>query len=217
MKIMKIMKNIKKMLGMILMGMMFLGMAYGEDKKEGCLSGEETQQYIEFVNSNSLLKITSQLGILSGIGQQFAREGKSVFDEFKEKMDSCSQLFNFLCAQVYGVHLKDMHAVEMGLKSREEINLSNYFNQIGDPSQSKIGEIRHVGISMGVSLVAKREESEVIRQARELMDILFRGLCEEYERSYRQLFDIAEDVAGFQNPYYSLYCAGGKDVGKEDL
>lgn len=128
--------------------------------------------------------------------------------EFQNKVQVIGSLINFLCAQVYVNHLKDLRAVASGKKTLKDLDMTNHFNKNDGPSiHSRLMTVSRQGAASGIKLRSTGNAAEIAEVIIKCMNHLSVYLCAEFEASYRKLFDIEGIEAGaIQNPYYSLFC-----------
>lgn len=165
---------------------------------------------------DQLVKAVYEVSLLSSIMRSLPTNRKLNFDGsllgnkeiFKEKVQQAASLLNFVCAQVYVNHLKDLRALSSGKIQREDLDLTNHYNRNDlalEPRRLSAASAR--GVQRAAELVAEGDRDKIVSICVKFMDHLWPFLCSEFESSYRKLFDLKEaNNQDIQNPYYSVFC-----------
>ncbi len=175
----------------------------------------------EGFTDDQLVKAVYEVSLLSSIMRNLPSNPKLNFDgtllraegAFKNRIQQAPSLLNFVCAQVYVNHLKDLRALSLGKIQREDLDLTNHYNRNDltlEPRRLSAASAR--GAQRGAELVTEGDRDKIVSICVNFMSHLWPFLCSEFENSYRKLFDLKEaNVQDIQNPYYSLFCKMGED------
>lgn len=157
-----------------------------------------------------LVEAVYEVGLLSAVmrslpsNPQLNFEGTLLASEggFRERVQQAAMLMNFVCAQVYVNHLKDLRVDSSG-----GVDSTNHYNRNNPKFSSSLLSIASSrGALFGVKLVAEGDVNEILSACDICIKHMDPFLCLEFERSYKRLFDLKDDMADIQNPYYSLFC-----------
>lgn len=176
---------------------------------------------LDTLSKDSLVKAAYEVGLLSNIARSFPTtsehnlsalaENMSV-EEVKNKIQKAIILFNLVCGQTYVAHLKELKALNSGEITKKDLNFHNYYNQYDiTTSTSPLTNAWTGGALQSTQLLAKGNFSEIAKVCQYCLNDLDAYLSKEFERSYRELFDLKTTDKTFQHPYYEHFCGKAKE------
>lgn len=181
---------------------------------------------VETVNNNfnvfpedSLAQAVYEVGFINGVLRSIPADtslNADIIIDLKTKAQQASSLMNYVCAQVYVNHLKD-------LRDSNNSDQENHYNKNSLLVTASLLSTVIQGGQRGAKLMIatdKLGQDEAISQCYNYINHLKPFLCSEFECSYRKLFDL-EDLSpeDIQNPYYTFFCSAlsDKSNSKKDL
>ncbi len=169
-------------------------------------------------SNDPLTQAVYEVGFINGVLRNIPVDSSLNTDavsDLKTQAQQVSTLMNFVCAQIYVNHLKD-------LRDSKHLDFENHYNKnspLVTPSPLSTAVIQ--GGQRGAKLMTatdKLGQAEVISQCHNYMRHLKPFLCSEFERSYRKLFDLEDaNAEAIQHPYHAFFCSTLSDKSKEDL
>lgn len=198
------MKTIKKLLGIIVV-LLTATVVLQADKIS----------VLDFTNPFSddpLAGAVFKIGLVNGVLRSIPSDTQlpaDVLSLLKDEAHKAGTLFNFVCAQVYANHLKDLRGPN-GLDSENHYTKNNPTVM---PRRLSIAMTK--GSQHGAELMANASPDTqllCIHTCCWQMQQVNTFLCSEFESSYRKLFDLKDaDTEDIQNPYHSFFCKASKE------
>lgn len=157
--------------------------------------------------NDPLAQAVYEVAFINGVIRSIPSDAElnaDVISYLKTKVQQAGTLLNFVCAQVYVNHLKD-------LRDGDGLDPENYYTRNNPTSGIAVFKsAASQGAQRGTKLMVGADnlgQHGAIFQCSNYIADLDSFLCLEFERSYRKLFDLelinSEDI---QNPYYSFFC-----------
>jgi len=164
---------------------------------------------IQTKQDHEILKAAYEIGVLLGFSREFPTDEENpqeIWNEIKSDNEHFFPLFNFVCAQIYVSHLKEL---KEGTQSNNIYNLYDISND-----NSPIGLRMREGTKEGIT-IAKSQDYQTMTIAHALCKKhLSKFLCDTFESSYNDIFNIKpSEEAQPLNPYYEHFC-GTKELFK---
>lgn len=157
-----------------------------------------------FYSEDPLIQAFFELGYVGAV-VRIASSDKDLPEGFvkdlQDKFDPVSILSNYVCAQVYAVHLKELRSGWSGP--------GNYYSKHKptDMYRPLVVAMKQGGGAAGKAMEGdQKHKMEVVHVSLDCIKRTKAFLCREFESSYRKLFDLKEGDKGIQNPYYAYFC-----------
>lgn len=170
---------------------------------------------LQAISDDELVKAVYEVSLISNIIRRIPSTPPhpdntmlKLIENFKVEVQEATTLLNFVCAQVYVAHLKDLRSLESGELKREDLDLTNYYHKNNltiVPSLFSLASAK--GAQRASKLLEEEDWDKVLSAHCNCMNHLESFLCSKFESSYRELFDIeGVNLDTIQNPYHSFLC-----------
>lgn len=168
------------------------------------------------LSNEPLVKAAYEVGLLSSLARSLPTTSEHNLgdlvqnmsaEEVKNNIQKITTLFNLVCGQTYVAHLKELRTLNAGTITKKDLNIHNYYNQYDiTASPSPLTNAWARGALESTKLLAKENFSEIAKVYQYCLADLDSYLPKEFEKSYREIFDLETTNQTFQHPYYNAFC-----------
>lgn len=189
----------------------------------GYTQANEASTFTELatLSKDPLVKAAYEVGLLSSLARSFPTTAEHSLsdlvenmsaEEVKNKIQKITTLFNLVCGQNYVAHLKELKTLNTGEITKKDLNLHNYYNQYDiTASPSPLTNAWTCGALESTKLLAKENFSEIAKVCQYCLADLDSYLPKEFEKSYREIFNLETSNKTFQHPYYDAFCGKAQE------